>query len=72
MPEKTKQHEETLDELREAMEHIDKASDLTSCGFCERDLMIAGLLVQNIITLLEDLVEKKTEKKEGTGGEKAV
>lgn len=73
MQEKENKHEDTLDELYQAMSHIDKASDLTSCGFCERDLMIAGLLVQNIITLLEELIEKNnTEKKEGKGKEKVV
>lgn len=68
----TNKHEDTLDELYQAMSHIDKASDLTSCPFCERDLMIAGLLVQNIITLIEDLIKKNTEKKEGIGEDKAV
>lgn len=58
-----KQHEATLHEMEMALEHIQRAADLTSCKLCIRDLTLAELLLQNIISVIRELLEKNDKEK---------
>lgn len=70
MDEKIKRHEATVNEMQQALEHIQKAGDLTTCELCIRDLTFAELLLQNLISVIRELIENKnTEKKEKKSAE---
>jgi len=53
-----KQHEATLHEMELALEHIKKASELTTCALCLRDLALAELLIQNIVSVITEIIEE--------------
>lgn len=53
--------QQELEEIEKATEHLNKAFDLTNCGYCKRDITIALLLIENIKQVLKE-VEKKKEK----------
>ena len=52
-----------LEELEKATEHLNKAFEITSCGYCKRDLTIALLLIENIKQVLRDIGKKEKEEK---------
>jgi 16S rRNA C1402 (ribose-2'-O) methylase RsmI len=58
---------ETYTELQEALKHIQKAEEITTCGFCQRDLLIAEMIVQNVTFTIVEIIEKKTDEKKKNG-----
>jgi len=67
MEEKRIRHEKTLNEMQQALEHIQRASNITSCALCIRDLTLAELLLQNIISVIRELLEKNDKEKKEKG-----
>lgn len=62
MSEKIVEHERELKEIEGALRHIKKAANITTCSLCFRDLTIAETLLQNLTTVLAEVIEE--EKKE--------
>lgn len=60
------ENSEELEALEKATEHLNKAFEITKCGYCKRDLTIALLLIENIKEVLKEIEGKKIkeEKKE--------
>jgi len=52
-----------LEELEKATEHLNKAFEITKCGYCKRDLTIALLLIENIKQVLSEIEGKKIKEK---------
>jgi hypothetical protein len=59
--------EDTYTELQEALKHIQKAAEITTCGFCQRDLLIAEMIVQNVAFTIVEIIEKEVDKKKEKG-----
>ena len=62
--EKRKRHEKALNEMKAALRHIQQALDVTTCALCIRDLVIAEVILQRLIMVIETVLEEDREKKE--------
>jgi len=62
--EKRKRHEKALNEMKCALEHIQQALDVTTCALCIRDLVLAEVILQHLIMVIETVLEEDREKKE--------
>jgi len=62
--EKRKKHEKALNEMKAALRHIQQALDVTTCALCIRDLVIAEVILQRLIMVIETVLEEDREKKE--------
>jgi len=65
--EKIIKHEKTLNELQQAVKHIRRASDITTCELCLRDLTLVEAVLQNLISIINELIEKNKEGKKERG-----
>ena len=62
--EKRKRHEKALNEMKAALRHIQQALDVTTCALCLRDLVLAEVILQHLIMVIETVLEEDREKKE--------
>lgn len=62
--EKRKKHEKALNEMKAALRHIQQALDVTTCALCIRDLVLAEVILQHLIMVIETVLEEDREKKE--------
>ena len=61
--EKRKRHEETLKELKLAMKHVQRALEITTCALCIRDLVLVEVILQNLISVIETVLEEENREK---------
>lgn len=53
-----KQHQVTLAELQQALKHIRKAANITTCTLCLRDLALAESLIENLASVIGEVIEE--------------
>ena len=61
--EKRKKHEKALNEMKCALEHIQQALDVTTCALCIRDLVLAEVILQHLIQVIETVLEEENKEK---------
>lgn len=63
--EKRKRHEKALNEMKAALRHIQQALDVTTCALCIRDLVLAEVILQHLIQVIETVLEEENKEKKG-------
>jgi len=61
--EKRKRHEKALNEMKAALRHIQQALDVTTCALCIRDLVLAEVILQHLIQVIETVLEEENKEK---------